>query len=61
MKRLNALVPPEIGNTYPNAVVHQLEDGTLIYTAEIAVGGTDDEGTFFFVLDGPAEGEKAYV
>lgn len=45
---------------YPDAVAHEKEDGTIIYTAEFVVGGKDEEGEYLVVLEGPAEGEKSY-
>lgn len=45
---------------YPNAVEHQLEDGSVVFTVEMTVGGIDEEGEYLLVLDGPAQGEKVY-
>lgn len=45
---------------YPNAVAHEREDGTIIYTVEMTVGGCDEAGDYGIVLEGPAEGEKYY-
>lgn len=60
-RREDIMLPSEIEAEYPNAVAHLTQDGELVFTAELAIGGMDEDGTYFLVLDGPAQGEKAYV
>lgn len=37
------------------------DDGGEIWYYRVALGGRDTEGVYQLVLEGPAEGEKAYV
>ena len=38
-----------------------VEDGDEIYLVEFEIGGHDEEGFYQTVLEGPAQGEKAYL
>lgn len=50
-----------VTDVYPYAVKHELENGTVVFTAEFEVGGIDEQGEYLIILEGAAQGEKAYV